>query len=251
MRLALVAITLLTLTACQTTPQYDPEIRQAGASAQSVMLLPLNVVLPLNSEIKEPSDLVWGKLRDYLGDHGKRVETVSLPDAHRLWIQSIEAIDAKQIPADARFDAAMQALVVNLREAVEFDALIIPSVFVQQSKINRWATSWDGVKRKLEIADMWNGVPRAARSLRGATPCASLHVVVLNNLGEKLFETQAGLETIRRLKIRNAATNANAGGKQSLSWETRPDLFKNKAHVLEGITKALASFLPPLPATPE
>jgi hypothetical protein len=245
MRLTLVVLALLTLTACQTASQSDPKIRQAGASAQSVMLFPLNVLLALDPEIEAPSDLVWEKLRIYLGEHGKQVETVSLPEARRLWAQAIEAVEAKQIPANARMDAALQTLVASLGEAVEFDALIIPSVFVQQSRINGWTTSWDGVRRKLEVSDMYNGIPY--EGLRGGTPCASLHVIVLDNLGEKLFETQAGLETIRRLDIRNIITsNNNPGRKQSLSWETRPDLFKNEAHVLEGITKALALFLPPL-----
>jgi hypothetical protein len=84
-------------------------------------------------------------------------------------------------------------------------------------------------------------------SLRGNTPGASLHVVILDDTGKKLVEAQGGLELVLRLVV--IGEEGAATPELRIAWEPRPDLFGDDANVREGISKALAPLLPPLPAT--
>jgi hypothetical protein len=245
-RVASTALAVVALLACETRP-HNPAAALAGASAQSIMLLPLNVAMTLPPELEGPSDLVWKGLERYLEDHGKRIQTVRFGDARRLWLDDIRQFRAAGRAADASFDDIAQMLVLELGRHAEFDAVIVPSLFIQQARLHGKTAFWDGVERRVEIdGDVRQiGSIYASTSLVGDTPGASLHVVILDASGGKLHEAQAGLELIDRMAV--TGKDGDPMGKRGVVWGRRPNLFDDEANVREGVAKALDPFLPPFP----
>jgi hypothetical protein len=96
---------------------------------------------------------------------------------------------------------------------------------------------------------------RSARSilantpLVGAAPAASLHAVVLDEKGNKLQEAKGGLELLVRVRVQGGLDFPTS--QPTLEFATRTDLFANREHVREGIAKALAPFIPPMPMRAE
>jgi hypothetical protein len=235
----------IVLLACA-TPR-DPVVMAAGDAARSVLLLPLNVVVALPAELEGPSDRVWQALASYVEAHGKQVRTVRLGDARHMWLNAIQRVESDGRIAEGKFDVAAESLVQELGEHVEFDAVIMPSLFVQQARLSGKHAKWDGVSRRVEVdGDVLHvGSIITATSLAGATPGASLHVVVLGADGAKLHEAQAGLELLMCMKVEGEPGALLS--ERHIVWEFRPELFENPADVREGVTKALDPFLRPLP----
>jgi len=67
--------------------------RYAGAAAvREVVLLPLNVVIAMPSEVEPGADRVAAELLAYLKRQGKSVRSLSLVDARVAWLRSAEAV---------------------------------------------------------------------------------------------------------------------------------------------------------------
>jgi hypothetical protein len=227
------------LLACASDPQHERSVL-AGNPARSLLILPLNVSAVMPTELEAASPVVWEELEIYLRAQGKELKTVSFPDARKLWLQSINEVRAAN--ARAGYDDAARVLVGKLSRHAEFDAVIAPSLYLRPAPIAGRSASWDGVERPLEIEGMAR-LP-ADLPLEGAAPAASLHVVVFDTQGNKLQEVIAGLELLVRVRVmRKRGTSPDA---LSLRYTPRENVFASREHVQEGISKALAPFLPPL-----
>jgi len=230
---------LIALLACETTPAPDPLVRSAGQSSRAILLLPLNVVMALQPEVEEPSDRVWAALKEYIEAHGKRDNELPLRDARRIWLESVRKIEASEDASKKGFENAVRLLAINLRQHFEFDAVFVPSLFVQIVSVRGRTAKWDQVKRRVEFpSDAFGDKTASVSSL--TTMAASLHVVVLDAQGNKLLEEQAGLELLYRYKWER-----ESGNRWLAHPELRPDLFRERSNLNEGIGKALAAFWPP------
>jgi hypothetical protein len=239
-RLAIAAAAALAF-ACASAPRYEASI-QAGHAARVLMVLPLNVAMPIPTALGDQSLAVRQELESYLRSHGKRLKTVSYRDARRLWLASIGQARRVAEGEEADYDAVASPLVLELRRHAEFDAVIAPSVFIQQASMTGTKASWDGVTRTIEIHRDNRTILRPAVSGSSTARAASLHVVVFDADGHKLQEAQGGLDLLVRAR-------ADEGFGQMVDnrfwlFESRPDFFDNREHLREGIAKALQPFLP-------
>jgi hypothetical protein len=246
-RVTLAVLVLFPVMACETAPKTPSPARLAGASAEKILLLPLNVVRTLRPELEESSEIVWEALAAYIQEHGKQLQTISLSEARNLWLGSIQQIEASGATKKGFYEVS-EIMARRLHEQVKFDALIIPSLFVQNAKMRGKTAVWDRVKRRVQIASDLHSVGSilTKTTLVGDTPGASLHALALNSTGEKIFEERAGLELLKQMRV-----HRGKGGRMedvSYTWELRPDLFSNEEDVREGIVKTLSPFLPPLAA---
>jgi hypothetical protein len=205
------------------------------------------------SELELFSPVVWEELEVYLRAQGKELKTVAPKTARQLWVRSIRQVREGAKGARAGYDDAARSLVLELRKHAEFDALIAPSLFVRQAQIVSRSAHWDGVERPLAI-DARTPAARSvvAAGLEGVVPAASLHVAVFDAQGEKLHEAQGGLEPLVDVVIEMGSAPALVdgvaiGSPPKFVFETRTDLFADRAHVRDGIQVAFAAFLPPLP----
>lgn len=244
-RLACVLLGALALGACASHP-YEPAAEQLGASAQTVLVVPLNVSLAMPTQMVEPSERVWQALLRYVQEHDKQVRTVSLVEARRLWLDSVQRARA-EAAGDVDFDAAARVFALELGQETPFDAVILPTLFVQRARLSSRRARWDGVLREVEVEHDVHHVGSiwTTTHFSGFTPGASLQVAVLDAAGAKVHEAQAGLALLQRVKVegKKGATPSE----MRIRWVPRPDLFENEADVREGIEKALDPFLAPLP----
>ena len=234
------------LLACASPPDEGQRSILEENLAQSLLILPLNVTAPMPDELEALSPLVWTELERYLRAHGKDLKTVNPADAQRLWLASIRRARGEEQAARPDFDDAARLLAIELARHADFDAIIVPSLFVRPAPILGRRAEWDGVERDVEFEvhgfearSIVAGVP-----LEGTAPAASLHAVVLNAQGERLQEGRGGLELLVRVEVR---TSDDGSARQPrFEFATRTDLFSSREHLREGIAEALKPFLPPL-----
>jgi len=239
-RLAIAATAVFAL-ACANVSRNEASI-QAGRSARVLMVLPLNLAMPLPEGLGDRNPAVRQELESYLQEHGKRLKTVSYRDARRLWKVSIERARRAAESGEADYTAAAGLLVLELRRHTEFDAVIAPSVFVQQAIMTGTRASWDGVTRAIEIRRDNRRILRQAVSGSGTARAASLHVVVFDAEGHKLQEGQGGLDLLVRARVDEGF--GEIVDNRFWLFESRLDFFDNSQHLREGIALALEPFLP-------
>jgi hypothetical protein len=214
-----------------------------GGSDTRLLILPFNLAVDMPSELDDASPFVWKELELYLRAHGKELKTVSLVDAKRLWISSIQEV---KDGAGTGYDDAARVLAQKLAQHAEFDVLIAPSLVVRNAHVLGGAALWDGVERPIQIEEPAGATSDAREDapLSRTVPAASLHVVVLRKTGEKIQETVGGLEVLVRVRVQREAGVPASDASYELA--PRVDLMANPAHLRDGIAVALAPFLPPL-----
>jgi hypothetical protein len=208
-------------------------------------MLPLNVVATLPTELEEQADLVWKELEVYLEAHGRRLQTVRLLDARRLWLDSIRQVRAKR-ESEQGFEASLRVLALALAQHAEFDAVIVPSLFVQQARMVGKTAKWSGVRRRIDVVgeDLDAGSIILQTSLSGTIQAASLHVVVLDAQGEAVHEGRGGLDLVQHIHM--LGERSDSIFERGFVLESRPDPFDSRAHLREGISEAFDPFLRPL-----
>jgi hypothetical protein len=249
------ALALVLLLGCAIEPRNERSVL-LGNESRVLLILPLNVAAVMPRELEGPSPIVWRELELYLRAQGKELKTVARPVARKLWLQSIQLARAGEKGARAGYDDAARNLALELRKHAEFDALIAPSLYVQQARIAQRSASWDGVERELEFE--FGERVLEARSLvantplEGAAPAASLHVSVFDAQGEKLHEGRGGLDLLVRVRVGRGKAPAaeDAYGltpAPTFEFATRSDLFADRAQLRAGFNAAFVPFLLPLP----
>jgi hypothetical protein len=233
------------LLACAGAPAPREPTVLEGSAARDLLILPLNVTVAMPKQLDAESSVVWEELEIYLQDQGKQLKTAAFGDARRLWVDSIREVRSGEKGAKAGFDDAARVLVGKLARYAEFDTVIVPSLFVRQAPILEKSARWDGVERDVEVEAVDLAIREAVEDvpLEGAAPAASLHAVVLDARGNKLQEGQGGLELLVRVRAVRAEEGSDTPTFQFV--ERRP-VFTSRAHVREGIARALSPFLPPL-----
>jgi hypothetical protein len=248
------ALALAALLGCASPPPSEPTVLM-GSGSETLLILPLNVALPMPPELENSSPILWRELEIYLREQGKELKTVSRQVARNLWIRSIQEARAGPKGARAGYDDAASALAVELRKHAEFDAMVAPSLFVREARIENQAASWDGVTRAIEFEfeEQRLGARTTVtnRPLEGVAPGVSLHVAIFDAHGEKLHEAEGGLDLLVRVQVRHkrpwSEDAAYAPDEEpSFEFAPRPDPFGDRAHVREGFNAAFAPFLPPL-----
>ncbi len=213
---------------------------------ERIVILPLNVATPMPAELKSASQEVWSALEVYLRAHGAALKTVAYPTARGLWLASIRDAQADPKRKEPGFDDAARLFVGKLKESADFDALIVPSLYMQRAILSGTTATWDGSERTLafETRRGEGPVPSDA-AIEGAVPAVSLHAAVFNAEGAKLHEGRAGLALLVRARISHPSAPNEAPG---FSFIALRDPFEDRTSLIQGTAKALAPFVPVLPA---
>lgn len=213
---------------------------------ERIVILPLNVATPMPAELKSASPQVWSALEVYLRAHGAALKTVSYPTARGLWLASVRDAQADPKRKDPGFDDAARLLVGKLKQHADFDALIVPSLYVQRAILSGTTATWDGSERTLAIeTQRGEGPVPSDAAIEGAVPAVSLHAVVFNAEGAKLQEGRAGLALLVRARISRPSAPNEA---PVFSFVALRDPFEDRAFLMQETAKTLAPFVPLLPA---
>jgi hypothetical protein len=189
---------------------------------------------------------VWSALEVYLRAHGAALKTVAYPTARGLWLASIRDAQADPKRKNPGFDDAASQLVAKLKEYADFDAMIIPSLYVQRAVLSGTKATWEGSEQTLAIETPRGAGPVADdAAIEGAIPAVSLHAVVFNAEGAKLHEGRAGLALLVRARVSQSSV-PNEPPEFSLVPLREP--FEDRPFLMQGTARALAPFVPLLPA---
>ena len=234
------ALALAQALACASAERPSERTVLAGNWARSLLILPLNVTAALPPELEASSGVVWEELELYLRAEGKELKTVAFPTARQLWLGAIRRARAGEKGAKAGFDDAARLLVQELAQHAEFEAVIVPSLFLRAAPVSGGSARWDSVERPVEFERAAGGTGDPPE-VEGVAPAASLHAVVLDAQGNKLQEEIRGLDLLVRVRV----SKPKEGGSPGFEYATRADPLAERAHVRDAIAGALAPFLPP------
>jgi hypothetical protein len=134
--------------------------------------------------------------------------------------------------------------VAELQRHAEFDAVIVPSIFVQQAALQGTRAVWDGVNRPIEIRRESRSFRRSRLRASRTARCASLHVAVLDRNGLLLHEGQGGLDLLVRERVDEELSHDLLTA-EFRYFEDRPESFDDPALLREGVAKAFDPFLAP------
>lgn len=211
---------------------------------EQVVILPMNVTAALPAELKDESAAVWSALEVYLRAHGAGLKTLAYPSARGLWLASIRDARADPKLKDPGFDEAARLFVGKLGQHSEFDALVVPSLYVQRALLEGTTARWEGVEQSIEMIDRADVEIPSDAAIEGVVPAASLHVAVFDASGARLHEGRAGLALLVRARLARTGTVNEA---PSFAFVARDEPFERN-RLVRGVAKALAPWVPALPA---
>lgn len=212
----------------------------AGARVQRVAVAPMNIVLALPAELESSAGSVQTALVEYLSFHGKAVVEIDYRTGRSLWRESMQEVIRTKKPQS--FESAARVYVGRLRAHGEFDALVIPSIFLQNVETRTSATlaRWDGARERVRIERHVPGATTCEQGYR--TKAASILVKVFDAEGELLHSAQSGLELVEHIEVRS--NEEKGGGWRTCEWVTNTPALDDPERIMEGIARGLDPFLP-------
>jgi hypothetical protein len=244
--LCLLLLPIVLALGCSSWPfgssEENSPVAIAGRAAKTIVILPLNIVLELPTELDSSTDMVSGILVEQLEKDGKTVHQLDFRVARALWIQAARSV--KESNRANNFENAAEVLTRLVGEKMEFDALIIPSLFLQNAKLKQpkagLTAHWDGASQLIE----WVGTPTAKTKdpkLRGVGG-ASILLYIFDRNGEQLAERRTGLELIQHLAIESKRRQ----GQDEKTWVLENDApaIADRERVEAAIAHALNPFVP-------
>ncbi len=233
--------------ACATEAGNQISEGHAGApGVRRVLLCPLNLVLALRPEIQRGAKPVDDEIVAYLESRSLQLERLGLIEGRKLWKQSVA--EAKALGSVAR---GAQIFVSHLAQDHEFDVVVMPSLLLHQERMDNWNASWDGVTRRMTVAnapesgqeidrpDSTYDIGIMGRSLSGPVWVTSLHVLVFDRNGARIFEGRGGMELTQEVEL------GPAKKKYESRLRPRGALFEDRIFLREGVARAFTPFLTP------
>lgn len=213
---------------------------------QRLVVAPLNLAVKLDEKLGDGVQPVRDEIIAYLQQRHAKVAVVWPSDAWDVW--QLAMFETRDVSggADRRLDKAVRRFLKELGREVEFGAFMLPTLVFRQAKVWGDTVRWDGVRRRLGTRSrMQAGVlPTVAPSIgeshvAGAkVPGVSLHVLVYNASGRRIFEGRGGLDLAHAVLV----TGVGDSGHGKLVSQENP--FQNLDHLKEGVALALDAYSP-------
>jgi len=257
--LLFIASSFLLLSCATPGPPPGPSPTQiAGQEAKTIILAPLNIVSSLPPELEGSTRMISATLVDHLEAHGKTVRVIGFRAGRDLWKSSMKEV--RDSGEKRNFENAARVYARRIGEQLDFDVLIVPSVFIQNAKMRARTVRWDGAEQKMVIEGGINS--KRANLYQGnmgtlSVRAASLFVHVLDRDGNSIQTKRSGLELIQHLEWR-VEQKGGYSGRETVSQELVNDTpaIQDKERVRAGVAAALSPFLseevpPPTTVIPE
>jgi len=194
---------LMLIPACASGPPPGPSPAElAGREAKTILLSPFNIVNALPPELEGTTKKVKRMLVDHLEANGKTVKVMGYRAARNLWKDS--TAEVRTSGKKKNFENAAKVYARKIREHLEFDAVIVPSLFLQNAKVAGRTAKWDGTEQKVE---MEGRVPTNRSNRYGGNmgtfyvQAASIFVRILDANGKSIHDKKSGIELIQHLAL--------------------------------------------------
>jgi len=230
---------LFGLASCASTPSEPPSPAElAGSQATRIAVTPMNIVIPLPDRLKGSTAIVRRALEAHIEDNEKTLEWIDFRLARALWIESAAAV--REAGQEESFENAARVFARRVAARAEVDALIVPSVYIQNARIMEDKAYWDSTNQKIELIgkSKWEIETPPISTIEAA----SVLVHVFDRNGELLHERRTGLELIQHLGIRRERRQ----GQDKRTWVPTDDepAIESERRVRAAIAHSLSPFLP-------
>jgi hypothetical protein len=129
-------------------PNRVAEGHEGAPGVRRILPAPPNLVLALHSEIQSGSRPVDEEIVTHLLGQDREVERFSLLEGRRLWKQAVAEAKASRAQG-----GAVAIFVRELARSRDFDVLALPSLILHQTQMDANNASWDGVSRRMRVAN--------------------------------------------------------------------------------------------------
>jgi hypothetical protein len=251
LRLLLFAF-FVTCTSCASGPPKSsgPSPAQiAGQDAKTILVAPFNIVSALPPELEGSTRMVSTELVKHIEAHGKKVHLISFRSGRDIWKESMKEV--RDSGKKKNFENAAKVYAQKLGASVEFDALIVPSIFIQNAKTRGRTVRWDGAEQSIEMSGSTGSGLYVGQTGSHNVRAASIFVHIVNRQGEVIQTKRSGLELIEHLEWK-VKMKGGYSGTEEVSQNVVPDVppLEDKEQIRTGVAASLSPFLPIEPVVP-
>jgi hypothetical protein len=230
---------LLLMVSCATSPAEPPSALQLeGSRATIIVVAPFNIALPLAAELTSSTQLVSNALVEHIEDQGKKVHQVEMDVGKTLWVESTREVVSSG--GAKNFETAVRVFARKVRQRIDFDAIIIPALYIQNANTNFEVAVWDSANQQVE----YEGRSRQEIEMPPpmTIPAASLLVYVLDAEGKLIHSRRTGLELIQHMAIHVEKKQ----GYDKRTWALKDDdpPIESEVRVRAAVAHALYPYLP-------
>jgi hypothetical protein len=132
----------------------------------------------------------------------------------------------------------------NVGKIADFDVLVMPSLLYREARIYEGSrvAVWDGVEREFEFAreSRMSGSIHLMTTIAGSMPGVSLHVLVLDSEGNRVFNSFGGVDLVHDFDMANAGHRFNTG------LPLKKDRLTDDAAIEAGVRLAFDPYVAPI-----
>lgn len=218
----------------------------AGLNAKVVVVAPLNVASALPVEIEGSSEIVSTTLVSYLEEHGKTVQKLGFRGGRDLWVYA--ATQVEQSGQRRTFENAARVYAREIAKQIEYDVLIIPTIYIQNAQIRSSVVRWDGAREPIRIEGrrVLSRKNKRFDSMNATIRAASMMAAVFASDGAALQSESRGLQAIEHVQL----SDGKGVRRDESFFDIEPNSppLDDEAKIRAGIAGALSPFLPELEA---
>ena len=234
-RAALSMMVIAALVSGCPAPGYHPE---RAREAERVLVLPLNVVAAMPTELVGGARRVDRILLDYLAEGGKAVETIGFADAGAAWRAGESDCRSQRGKHCDRFRGVAPFAARHLRADHDYDVLLVPYLLLRGARTNGVEATFDDVRRPVETPGYVSDGPLwlAQNRIRAA----SLKVYGFAPDGDEVFAGIGGLDVVDRVE---ASPDSGPYG-YPYTVHVRENVLSDPEMIREGVALALRKMVP-------
>ncbi|HIF95019.1 MAG: hypothetical protein ABGX04_05855 [Myxococcales bacterium] len=232
---------------CASGPPPGPSAAElAGQNAKVILVAPFNIVSWLPPELEGSSRMVSDALVDHLEAHGKTVHRVSFRAGRDLWAASMKEVLSSG--KKSHFENAAKVYARLIGEQINFDVLVVPSLFLQTAKMRNMVAKWDGATQRM----VWHGDAIKNRTQRHDSQtgtvnirAASIFAHVIDSEGNTIQSKRRGLEVIEHMQ-RTITRRGGISGNDEMKWDVEDDKppINDIEMIRAGVAAVVSPFLP-------
>lgn len=199
--------------ACVNGPTSNAQRDETRPS--TVLVAPINLVIPLPTELQSAVPVFSKILVDHLESRSRTLITMDARAGQAIWLDATNEV--RSSGREETFENAAETFARKLGEKIDFDALVIPSLYLQNARIQQETAYWDGANQKIEFIGRSRGemdLPRLT-----TVSAASALVIVVDRNGLIIHKKRSGLELVQHLEIERKPRQ----GHDKETWVFVPD----------------------------
>jgi hypothetical protein len=165
-----------------------------------------NTVIALPAELDGTTGPLRKQIDAYLHFHDREVQWLDLSQSKQLWAKAVSAAKEKGAVEKTPVFFAEEA-----DKLFDFDAIVMPSIFVHNTRATDGGAHWDGVRRQMDVVNA--PVQRVGRAqstladgiatggINGEVSVTSVHLLVFARAGERVFEGRGGFAFVHDIDM--------------------------------------------------